>query len=175
MADILTDIEQKTIDRLVAKGLPVGKVAAQAQGTKTFVDASANVAIVDGSFEQKGQISFRCDANLYVVLKFTSNRSEEDRRKGIYPIVLAVLSMLMLQDLGLQITPLVPVRFREITGEEDWKNGQILYMLQFKTSFALEMVDDEAAVDLLRLGLSVYLQDVPDDTAEVISVITLPA
>jgi len=64
-----------------------------------------------GSFAKVGQ-RYKLTPSVFVVVTFQNMRSVKDRRAGMYPVLEAVISALMLQTLGLSIDPLVP---KEIT------------------------------------------------------------
>ena len=70
---------------------------------------------------------------------------------------------LMLADLGLEITPMRPSRFANITDGEMREKDTMVYQIQFFTSYVMSRADDEDVTDLLRIGLNYYLQDPEDD------------
>lgn len=174
MPDILTEIETGVLARLADKGLPVGKLAAQRKAAQTYVDVSANAAVSDGTFRKTGQRSVKAEVNLYVAVKFTSFKDESERRVGVNHILLGVLNILMLSDLGLKIDELVPVRMSEFTDEKDARDGKILWVIQFKTGFALEKMDDESLGELLTVGLDYYTREPADAVTDAADTVALP-
>lgn len=174
MPDILTEIETGVLARLAEKGLPVGRLAAQRRDAPTHVDVSANAAVSDGAFRKTGQRSVKAEVNLYVAVKFTSFKDEGERRGGVNPILLGVLNILMLSDLGLGIDELVPVRMSEFTDEKDARDGKILWVIQFRTGFSLEKMDDAALAGLLTVGLGYYTREPAGAGADAADTVPLP-
>ncbi len=157
--EILADIERKAIDRLKTKGkLPhVSAFEIKKENDLAPVTPCIRNVIADGKFTSKGQISYRVDITLYVIIIFKHVSDEESRRKGIYPILAGVVSLLAGQELGLKIDELVPLSFREITNREDTDSGLIVFQVPFATHFNIEKVSDEQAADLIAIGLNYYL------------------
>lgn len=116
--------------------------------------ATENVAVrqvTDGIIELKPTVS------LYLAFKDVGK--PDQRRHGIYPIIVAVLRLLSGEDLELEITPLLPVLCREVYHVQLKESGYIAFQLQFTTSFNEERIDDADVVQLLSEGLSYYLGD----------------
>jgi hypothetical protein len=98
-----------------------------------------------------------------VDIVFSHLGNEEQRRRGIYPLLEGIVQALLLQTLGLGIAPLRPKTFRNVTSETLRAKGLLVYSLEFETSCHLRKLDEEEADDLLRVGLNYYLQDPEDD------------
>jgi hypothetical protein len=99
-------------------------------------------------------------------------QNESQRRKGIYPILQGIVQCLLLQDLGLKMTPLVPKSFRNITSEAQKERGLIAYSLEMKTKTQIKRLDDETVTDLLTIGLNYYLKP-GDDAVDATDLLTL--
>jgi hypothetical protein len=158
---MLTDIEEGIVARLDAKLTGVNRVAIDEAHTAR----NLNVPVVDvivggGGFVRVAQ-QFKITPQVFVIVTFQNLRSVADRRKGVYPILLAILSLLVGNKLGLKIDALVPKRLDNITEEKEAKEGKVVFQLEFETGFIVETLSDEVITDLFRVGLQYYLQ--PDD------------
>ena len=152
--DIEMGIQQRLQDKMEAV-----RAAFKAKNQATLVLPSVYVSTEAGSFTSRGQKSYKQFIDVYVEFEFKNLKSEEDRRKGAYPILLGLLKTLTLQNFGLKIGLLEPVKWQHTTDEEDLKASIKRYVIQFKTYFYIEMVDDTEAEDLLCMGLSYYLDE----------------
>ncbi len=159
---MITEIEEAIIARLEDKGLNVAKRRVK-DGSKHVKLPAVYVTTQAGDFMKETLTKYRCEISVSVAVVFKNLKSDQDQRHGVYPILMSVTSFLMLQDLGLEIRPLKPIRFRNITDEEMAEGGLTAFQLVFKTSFILTRMDEEEAFDLLRIGLSYFLQDPEDD------------
>lgn len=116
-------------------------------------------SVTDGTIEFKPRIS------IYQVFKNVGK--PDQRRLGIYPIVVACVKILSGDDLNLEIDNLQPVSCGEIYHEKLKEMGAICFKTQFETSFTEDAMDDQDIVHLLSEGLSYYLgseNDTPDAT-----------
>ena len=162
---ILSDIEQNVIARLKEKGLDLVKAyEIKKEGDAAYSTPAVRAVIADGKFKRVGQTGLQCDVTLYVIIIFKNVSDELSRRKGVYPILMGAVNLLFGQTLGLSIEELEPLSFREITSALDDEKGLIVFQLPFTTNFGFTMLEDEAAKDLLSLGLSYYLK--PGDETE---------
>ena len=169
--DMLTAIEQATIARLVDK-IPALKSAGVQKDSKQLLrDVSLAVAVLDGKFGKLGQSCFRNECTVSVLLKFKNMQSEEARRKGINPLVMAAVLYLLNQKLGLAIGALQPVRFRDVTTEEKYDAGVIEYLLEFSTWFDIRQLEEEALGELVTKAID-YLLKPGDDTADASDTLT---
>jgi hypothetical protein len=121
------------------------------------------VSVEEGDFTRVTQETYSLSVKGYVDIVFSHLQNEEMRRKGIAPILEGVYQCLLLQKLGLAISPIVPQRFRNTTTEELRQKGLIVFSLEFGTKFNVARMDEETVTDLLRVGLNYYLQDPADD------------
>lgn len=159
---MITEIENAIIDRLETGGLAVRDIDVR-KGAKGIIYPAVFVSTEIGNYSKVTQTKFKCEPTILVAVVFKHHASEKKRRHGIYPILEAVLLRLMLQTLGLEIKPLRPIRFRNITDRDLAEDGLLAYQFEFATSYVVEMVDDEVVEDLLKVGLEYYLQDPEDD------------
>jgi hypothetical protein len=122
-----------------------------------------DVIVGGGTFTRVAQ-TYKVTPQVFVIVTFQNLRSVADRRRGVYPILKAILALLIGQKLGLPIEALRPKRLDNITEEKEANEGKIVFQIEFETGFVINATEDEEAVtDLLRLGLSYYLQDPTDD------------
>jgi len=170
----ITDIETAVLTRLTATLTGVRNEANQKDAAGLYPGPSVSVAIFEGTFEKITQKSWRQKVTVHILLTFKHERGEQERRRGINPILQGVILSLLLRDLGLAMDPLKPVRFREVTDSADDEARKIVYLIEFATSFCIAPVDDEEAADLLRIGLAYYLKpgDAVVDATDVVTLST---
>jgi len=169
---LFAEIEKKIQQRIEDKITSIRDVDIQKGVKGALINPAVAVSVEEGSFEQRGQKSFKTPTTVYVEIEFKNLRSEEDRRKGSFPILLAIIQFLMLQEFDLGIDPLMPVRWRNVTDDEDFKKAIMRVQIIFKTGFTITKTDEEAADDLLRVGLNYYLKP-GDDVADISDLLTL--
>jgi hypothetical protein len=116
-----------------------------------------------GDFKTVSQRSMKCKVRIVLFLAWQHGVAADIRKRGLYPLLLGVTNSLTYQKMGLQITPIRPVRFARSSDKDMERGGNVAYELEFETSFNIDYVDDEQAVDLLKIGLEYYLQDPADD------------
>lgn len=161
---MLVELEKGTIEALKGGDL----YAATIDGAKRDISAlrfpAALVAIRLGKFEKAGQAGIKWNATVVVWLAFKEFKSETDRRQGLYSVIEGVVGVLALQTLGLGISPLLPERFYDVTGEEEARMGIETYQLDLSTSWTTSKADpDGDAADLLKIALEYFLQEPEDD------------
>jgi len=156
--DILTLIEQGALDRLKTKLAGVKAAGIQRDAAGLFVNPALAAAVLDGDFERITDTTYKAGVTVSVLLKFKQLQGEEQRRKGINPLVIGSTLALFGQTFGLQIKPLRPLRFRNVTTVADQEAGEIKYLVQLGTSFTLKAEGEEAIDDLLRVGLDYFLK-----------------
>jgi hypothetical protein len=155
---MITAIEEAVLNEITTR-IAALKTGGVQKDSKQLLTANAvAVAVLEGSFERVTQRSWRQDVTVSVLVKLKNMTSEEARRKGINPIVAAIIQLLILKTLGLAIKPLAPKRFRDVTTEEKYSAGVIEYLIEFDTSFTIDALDDEAVEDLISVGLSYLLK-----------------
>jgi len=167
---MLADIETKVAGRLNLKLSEPKRVAVDEAHTALSVPM-IDVVVGGGSFERIAQ-KYKITPSVYIIVTFQNLRGTADRRKGIYPIIEAIIGCLVSQTLGLTIDALVPIRMDNITNHEEAEEGKVVFQLEFKTGFIFERMTDEQVTDLLQIGLNYYLKP-GDDTADASDLVSL--
>jgi hypothetical protein len=169
---MLAQIEEAIVGRIRTKlGAGAGTLAVQ-RGAEGLPQPAVYVSTEAGKFQAVTQQSFRQELTIFVDVIFSELSSEGERRKGVYLILQGIIQTLLLQQLDLAIKPIVPTGWRNTTTEDFREQGLIVYSLELATSYVISRLDDEATVDLLRVGLNYYLKP-GDDTADASDTITL--
>lgn len=168
---MLTQIEENIVARLTEKLTGTNRVAIdEAHSALSLKLPGVDVIVGNGGFVRVAQ-SWKIKPQVFVIVTFQNLRSVADRRRGVYPILLGILGLLIDNKLGLAIDGLAPKRLDNITDEKEASAGKIVYQLEFETGFILEKMSDEVIVDLLTVGLNYYANpddDTPSATDEVI-------
>ncbi len=160
---MLTEIEEKIAERLDSKITEPKRVGIDVAHGALAVP-SIDVIVSGGEFARVAQ-HYKLRASVYVVVTFKHLRSTAERRKGVYPILEAIVAYLVGQSLGLKIEGLSPKRLDNITEKAEAEEGKIVFQLEFETGFIIERLSDEAVTDLFMIGLSYYLKP-GDETAD---------
>lgn len=169
---MITEITTKALEEIKTKLAGIAKTADKKDTKGIFTTPSVVAAVVDAKCRKITQTTYRVEAVLSVLVTFKNMKGEPERRQGVAPFVEAIMGILLLQDLGLKITPLVLEGFSEATTDADWTNGEIKYLIRFNTGFDIEKQSRETITDLLRIGLSYYLKP-GDNAADASAEITL--
>lgn len=127
---------------------------------------SIDILIGGGKFTKANMAGYKLRPNVFVVVTFQHLRSVADRRKGVYPILEAIVTKLVSQSLELKIDPLVPLRLDNITTEKEAKDGKIVFQIEFETGFVINKLSDAEINDLITIGLSYYLNSATTATAD---------
>lgn len=160
---LLTDIENAIVDRITTKVTAVVSAAVRAKGEGP-VERYPSVYAATGSGQmRKIGNNLKVEPTVILILKFKDLRKEEDRRKGIYPILQGIISALFNHRLGLVIDALLPTGFRDITDDDDRQEGFIIFGMEIKTGFVMNTSED-VTTELLRVGLNYYTE--PDQFDE---------
>jgi hypothetical protein len=159
---MITEIETKVVDAMNAAGLGIRDLDVKGKG-RGLNYPCAMVATEEGTFTRISNGKYKCSVDVYIIVAFKDAHSEKKRRHGIYPILLGIFQLLMLQNFGLAIDDLVPRGFKNITDKDMVAKDIIAYQLGFATAFTVKMQKEEPADELLRIGLEYYLQDPVDD------------
>jgi len=155
---MLSEIEEAVKNRICDKlAEAAGKIDVQ-RGVEGIPRQAVYVSVEEGDFTRVTSDTFSCAVKGYVDIVFSNLQSEEMRRKGIAPILEGIYQCLLLQKLGLTIDPIAPTRFRNTTTQDFKEKGLIVYTLEFSTKFRITKLDEEAATELLRIGLNYYLK-----------------
>lgn len=168
MADtqnILSAIEDAIVDTLDSQQLFQVRDVDIDKIKQGLVHPAVFVSTESGAFTRVTGHTYRCKAGIFLVAVMKDFKDERARRRGIYPILMGIILLLAGKRLSLEITPIAPVRFRNVTHEALRKLGLTAYEIELSTSFDVTVADedDTTAFDMLHLGVSYYLQDPADD------------
>jgi phage gp37-like protein len=166
----LAQIEEALVARLRDKNLSVRDLDKETD--KAVVFPAVFVSTDQGTFERAVMNAFRQTARITLTIYF-KDVSEKKRRHGVYPILEAIVGILVGQTLGLTIKPLAPIAFRNVTDQALQNDGLAAYSVTFETSYTIAQMDDEEAVALLEIGLN-YLLKPGDDVSDATDIVTLP-
>lgn len=158
----ISDIEDGIVDRLTAKMSGVGKISVQ-KGFDGFPQPALYVSTEEGQLERVTNTRYKQRVKIYLDVIFKHLGEEKERRRGIYTILQASILTLLAQDLGLDIHPIEPKSWRNVTTTEYSSKGLLAFTIELATSFTITVLNDEQLTDLMEVGLSYYLQDAPDD------------
>lgn len=170
---MINEIEDAIISRLQDQMAAAAGVLDVQKGFDGIFQPAVYVSTEAGQFDKVSQGSYRQSLTIFVDMLFSHLGSERERRKGVYLIMEAALQALLLQQLGLAITPIVPKNWRNTTTSELRDKGLIGFSLELSTSFLITATSDEELVDLLRIGLEYYLQDPDDDVVDATDLVEL--
>lgn len=168
---MLTRIEDAIVELIERKMSTTAGMVEVQKGFQGLIKPAVYVSTDAATFEKVTQSSFRQTVTVYVDIVFSHLMDERERRKGVYLILAGVVQLLLLQDLGLDIKPLTPKRWRDATTEELRKKGLIAFSLELSTSYIIRKLDEEATDDLLSIGLNYYLKP-GDDIVDASDLIT---
>jgi hypothetical protein len=160
---MITEIEEKIVEKLEAAGLPVKDFDVK-KGLRGLVFPSVFVATELGSFSKITSNKTKCDLKIIISIFFKHPKNEAERRKGINPIIEGIVQTLFLEKLGLEISAIGPKTFRNATTQNLADDGILLFQIELLTSFNFTKTEDEAA-ELLTVGLS-YLLNGADEAIE---------
>lgn len=163
------EIEEAIIARFEAKELRPGrKMVIQKSdgrgGNAPTID-KVTAGIQQFPARKIAQEVWEFDVKVFVFIQFLNLRSEKDRRFGAYPIVLAAVSYLVGQTLGLDIRPITFVNGVNSTTQEEDDMGLINFTLEFGTKFQIRMLSEDETDDLMNLALQYFLQ--PPENSDV--------
>jgi len=169
---MLAEIENAVIARLAEK-LPEIKAVETGKGKAVLAAKAAyTLAIMKGEVEEVTQPSAdKQHVDLYIWVTFKNVKSDQDRRHGAFPAIEGLAQILMNQRLGLEIRKLKYKGFSEASTPEDIAANQAVYQLEFKTSYGIKMLEEEAAQDLVAIGLK-YLMGGVEQAADVVTLKT---
>lgn len=149
---MMAEIEANILAGLKTAGF--GIVDTEPRGGGQAVNYPAVFVFTEaGTFSRVSQKSHHCALTVYLVVAFRHSQGETARRRGIYPIIEGLVSLLYGQRLGLDIDPLKPVRFGNITDKDMEDKSVVAYQIEFATGFDVS-IKPEDGPELLRVGLS---------------------
>jgi len=159
---VLAQIESGIVAILEQAGLGLSKVEVRSKGSVPKKPAGF-VACRGGKFKKKGQRVWGCETTIIVLVMFENFANEDKRRAGMNIILEGIVLKLAGNSLGLDIKPLTPVDWNDVTDDALAGEGLLLFELVFSTEFDLRPPENDEEEDLLTVGLSYYLQDPADD------------
>lgn len=155
---MISQLEEAAAERIKEKLTAAVSQVDVARGIPAISLPDVQVSIEEGDFSKVASDTFEQKATIYVDIVFRELSSDQLRRKGINLILESIIRSLMLQKLGLKLQqPIYPKNYRNVTTAEDHGEGKITYTLTFTASWNITKLDDEAAEDLLTIGLGYYL------------------
>lgn len=176
--DIIEAVEKRLQDKLPTDNQQILDFKIRKDPSAGYVQPGIYVYVDDGTAQRITDLTDRETVVLNVVVKFKNLKREDERRKGIYPILEGIIGALTRQTLvdgdsnPIGARPLEFTGFRNITLAQENEAGFILFLIQFKIAFTVTKMDDEQVTDLLRMGISYYLQP-NNDTPVVTDTLTL--
>lgn len=124
-----------------------------------------NWAVVSAGFEITGRTVYQKFLILGQVI--TKNVAKEsERRKSLHPAVQYVVQRTLFDNIGLDMEPIRPLSWREITSEEDLGNGLMKVEIRLECkAFVPKLSPTETEQLLLGIDGSIMIKD-GDDTAD---------
>jgi hypothetical protein len=173
---MLNEIEEGVKNRIGDKmSASAAKIDVQ-RGVEGIPHQAIYVSVEEGDFARVTSTTYSVTVKGFVDIVFSNLQSEGERRKGIAAILEGVYQCLLLETLNLNITPIIPTRFRNVTTQEQKDSGLIVFTLEFTTKYNITKLDETAIDDLLTVGLNYYLQDpVNDGVVDAVDTVTWDA
>lgn len=172
--EIIDSIQRRLENTMPMDNLDIQDFRVIKNTSFTYTQPGIYVFIDDGTSQPiTANDSDRLTPVVNVVVKFKNLKREDERRKGVYPIIEGIIGALERYELTdadgnlLQVRPLRLLSFRNITLPAEDQAGFILYQIQFKLSYSITKMDDAQATELLTMGISYYLQ--PDNVTPVVT------
>lgn len=136
------------------------------RGPEGIPQPAVYVSVEEGKYRKVTSDTYAQETIVWVDIVFANLQDEAQRRKGIYPILQGIVQCLLLQKLGLKISPLVPESFINTTTQEQKEKGLIIFSLKMRTEYNITKIGEAAALDLLKVGLAYYLgeEEAAEDT-----------
>jgi hypothetical protein len=167
----ITEIEDAIVAKLESRLESARKIGIQ-KGVEGIPQPAVYVSTESGKFKKVTMTKWRQTLTIYVDIVFKHLSNERERRKGVYAILEGVVQTLFLKTLDLAIDPIEPQSFRNTTTEDLISKGLMAFSLELETANYITELDDEEAVDLLRIGLNYYLTP-GDDVVDASDLVTL--
>lgn len=161
---MLNNIEQAVIAFITEQITAIRSSGVQKDTRGLLVNPALSAGCMEGGFERIGK-QWKHKVSISILLSFQHAKGEAARRNGSNPLIESIFQLLLDEDLGLSITPLEPVRWREITDETAYDEGKNEYLLQFSTSFNIKKLAAGEAQDLLGIAID-YLLEPGNNTAD---------
>jgi hypothetical protein len=159
---MLNEIETNIAALLTARLEGARKIGVQ-KGVKGLAQPAVYVSVENGSFEKTSPRAVKQTVAVYVDIIFSNLKDQQIRREGINLILEGALQLLLLNDLGLTIHPLIPKSWSNTTTAELDELGLISYSLELSTFYHLVKQSEDEINDLITIGISYLLT--PGDAA----------
>jgi len=153
---MINEIEQAALQYLTGRITAIRSTGVQADTNGLLVNPALSAACLEGSFKRNAG-AWEQLLTLSIMLEFKHAKGKAARREGANPLVEAIFQLLIGQKLGLKIAKLEPLRWREVTNEDDHEEGKSVYLLQFATSYTIEQLDEEEIEELLGIAIDYFL------------------
>lgn len=154
---MLNEIEQAALTYLTERITAIRSAGIQKDSRGLLVNPSLSASCLEGSFKRASHTQWTQTITLSLLLSFKHAKGEEARRAGSNPLVEAIIQIMLNKKLGLDITKLQPLRWREITDEDAYTEGKNEYIIQFSTSYNIEELDEDAVEELLGIACDYLL------------------
>ncbi len=158
---MIAQIEDAIVS-LLQTALADTRIAVQ-KGYEGIPQPAVYVSIEDARFHKVTMWSWKCEPTIYVDIIFKSLKTEQARRQGLYGILESCMQLLFLNNLGLDIHPLQPTGFRNITTEELLRDGFVAYSFTLTTHFIMTLLEPSGIQDLLTVSMNYYLSLVDEN------------
>jgi hypothetical protein len=159
----LSEIETGILDILKLAGLEARPITIE-QAQQAVSAPSVHVRIQKWDARKLTAEAFRLTIRLATVVLVSNVRSEEDRRKKIYPLIEAIVGYLTGKRPIATSGVLVPVGAFEATSAEMVEVGTIAWECDFTVVHDVTAVDDETARDIRKIVIALAN---PTDTDDV--------
>jgi hypothetical protein len=168
---IETELEEKIIAELKSVGFSAREIDLDEDVAKLIAPA-IHCRITQASFKDLTMTSSRANAIVSVHMVVKSLKSEKDRRHSIHSLIAGCIGYLSCKKFGLEISPLKPRNYTEITNDDMRSTGFIEYRIDFSTSYVSKPVSNAEAMNFLSVGMEYFLKP-GDDVAEAQSIVEL--
>ncbi len=155
---MILEIEQKIIAKLQSAGLHIKDIE-QSKNIAKLRYPAVFVSVEAGKYTPISNNTRKCEVSIILSIILKDVRSEEQRRNSLYPLVEGITALFFLENLTLDISPIVPLAFRNVTQEALAEQGYIIYEIELKTAYNLTKLTESEADELLKVGLSYYINE----------------
>ena len=147
---------EDAIMSLLQGAFATARVAVQ-KGYEGIPQPAIYIGTEEGRFIKVGMAIWRQETTIYIDIIFKSLKSEQARRQALYPMLESVIQILAGQTLGLDIHPIHPKAFRNVTTEEMLRDGFVAYSFEIETDYHINFEGPVAAQEMLNVAMSYYL------------------
>lgn len=158
----LTVIEKAVETHLVLSVTQIRQAAIQKGAGFLFNNPALAVSIFEtDKWVKEGKYNYLVPCALNVLVTFMHPGDEEQRRKGINPLIFIIILALAQKSLGLPLKDpgIEPARFRDVSDADDFDNKKCVYLVEFTLGFFFTVPkDDETARDLIGIAVDYLLE-----------------